>query len=110
MKLSVKNYVLPDTISKKQQLQPDNAMAMLELAHKMAAATAHTFTYGVAYQVNEYTADGTVFDFMAGVRQVMSCSWVQSHIAVNICSGSWCPLHVITDVKWHLKWITMIHF
>ena len=45
-------------------------MAMMELAHKMAEATSHTFSYGVAYQVNDYTADGTVFDYMAGVRKV----------------------------------------
>ncbi len=43
---------------------------MLDLADQMSQAMANKFAYGMAYQVNEYTADGTVFDYMAGVRKV----------------------------------------
>ena len=43
---------------------------MLDLADQMSHATPKQFTYGLAYQLNEYTADGTIFDYMAGVRKV----------------------------------------
>ena len=43
---------------------------MLELADLMSQSMIHKFAYGMAYQLNEYTADGTIFDYMAGVRKV----------------------------------------
>ena len=45
-------------------------MMMLELAKTVAAASKKKFSYGLAYQLNDYTADGTVFDYMAGRRKV----------------------------------------
>ena len=61
---------IPDSLSKKIQRKPTNIEDMLELASKMSAATVHQYTYGLAYQLNEYTADGTIFDYMAGIRRV----------------------------------------
>lgn len=45
---------------------------MMKLGQRMAAAVGSKkpFSYGVAYKINDYTADGTIFDFMAGNRQV----------------------------------------
>ena len=43
---------------------------MLDLAKIIAAASVKKFTYGLAYQLNDYTADGTIFDYMAGKRKV----------------------------------------
>lgn len=43
---------------------------MLGIAQKMSHATSKKFTYGIAYHLNDYTADGTIFDYMAGVRKV----------------------------------------
>ena len=50
--------------------KPDNVDNMLELADQMARHTSTSFKYGIAYQLNDYTADGTSFDYMAGVRKV----------------------------------------
>ena len=55
---------------------------MLDVADRMSHATSVRFTYGVAYQLNEYTADGTIFDFMAGKRKV-SCDEVYDEHASN---------------------------
>lgn len=43
---------------------------MLDVARRMSEASRTRFTYGVAYQINQYTADGTIFDYMAGDRLV----------------------------------------
>ena len=59
-----------DTVSKKTRRRPDNLDSMMELADLMSRATLYRYAYGMAYQLNEYTADGTVFDYMAGVRKV----------------------------------------
>ena len=42
----------------------------MDLAKKMAAATHNSFSYGVGYNINDYPADGAVFDYMAGVKKV----------------------------------------
>lgn len=49
---------------------------MLELAKQMSHATKYDFKYGEGYTLNDYTADGTIFDFMAGVRKV---KWSVAH-------------------------------
>ena len=51
-------------------MRPYNIDAMLEVAHAMSVSTRFKFSYGIAYELNDYTADGTVFDYMSGVRQV----------------------------------------
>ena len=58
---------------------------MLELASKMSAATVHQYTYGLAYQLNEYTADGTIFDYMAGIRRVSSASCLIQILWIFYC-------------------------
>ena len=43
---------------------------MLDLAMELAHCTKYTYKYGEANKLNDYTADGTIFDYMAGVRKV----------------------------------------
>ena len=59
-----------DTASKSSARQPANIDSMLELASIMSRATPNKFTYGLAYKLNDYTADGTIFDYMAGKKKV----------------------------------------
>ena len=67
----INNFIsIVDTVSKKNRSKPPNLSSMLDVADRMSHATSVRFTYGVAYQLNEYTADGTIFDFMAGKRKV----------------------------------------
>ena len=69
-----------DTVSKKNRSKPPNLSSMLDVADRMSHSTSVRFTYGVAYQLNEYTADGTIFDFMAGKRKV---SWLSKKLQNN---------------------------
>ncbi|ELT94089.1 hypothetical protein CAPTEDRAFT_227948 [Capitella teleta] len=59
-----------DTESKSMKRLPENVDKMLELADRMSHSTQSRFTYGLAHQLNEYTADGTIFDYMAGNRKI----------------------------------------
>nr|XP_002737182.2 PREDICTED: zinc carboxypeptidase A 1-like [Saccoglossus kowalevskii] len=59
-----------DSVSKKEKKRPVNHKKQLELAKKMAKATSYRYTHGIAYELNDYEADGTIFDYMAGVRQI----------------------------------------
>ncbi|XP_078000698.1 carboxypeptidase A4-like [Glandiceps talaboti] len=59
-----------DSVSKEEKILPENLDTQLQLAKLMSQVTANTFTYGIAHELNDYAADGTVFDFMAGVRQI----------------------------------------
>ncbi|XP_013379519.1 carboxypeptidase A1 [Lingula anatina] len=59
-----------DTRSKSIHRSPENVAAMLQLASKLSHSTAYKFIYGVANKINQYTADGTIFDYMAGVKKV----------------------------------------
>ncbi|KAI0211736.1 hypothetical protein LSAT2_003412 [Lamellibrachia satsuma] len=59
-----------DSVSKQTRHKPGNLNAMLGIAQKMSHATSKKFTYGIAYHLNDYTADGTIFDYMAGVRKI----------------------------------------
>ena len=43
---------------------------MVQLAEKLSKSVSQRFSYGQAYSLNDYTADGTIFDYMAGVRKV----------------------------------------
>ena len=61
---------VPDSTSRAHNAKPANVEGMLSLAAQMAAAALKPFTFGVAYTLNDYTADGTVFDYMAGSRKV----------------------------------------
>ena len=57
-------------MSKRSQRKPANVDAMMDVASKMSRATSKSFTYNIAYRLNDYLADGTIFDYMAGVRKV----------------------------------------
>ena len=50
--------------------EPENLAEMLFLAKVLSTVTGKTYRYGKAADLNDYTADGTVFDYMAGVRKV----------------------------------------
>ena len=49
---------------------PENVADQLQLAQRIAKSTHKSFTYGVGYDLNDYPADGTIYDYMAGVRKV----------------------------------------
>ncbi|XP_071161918.1 zinc carboxypeptidase-like [Mytilus edulis] len=68
----IKHIYIPfaDTKSKKIGRQVDNFADMLDLAMELSHCTKYTYKYGQAYKLNDYTADGTIFDFMAGVRKI----------------------------------------
>ena len=74
----VDNYFFADSQSKLVRRKPFNIAAMLELADQMSHSTRSKFTYGLAYQLNDYTADGTIFDYMSGVRKVRTLQVKQS--------------------------------
>ncbi|XP_069116886.1 carboxypeptidase T-like [Argopecten irradians] len=59
-----------DTKSKLQNRLPSNVEDMLDLASELSHATKHGYAYGQSYVLNHYTADGTIFDFMAGTRMI----------------------------------------
>ncbi|KAK7477454.1 hypothetical protein BaRGS_00031278 [Batillaria attramentaria] len=59
-----------DTVSKAVRRVPPNYTYLSQLASRLAKATKYTFRYGQAFDLNFYTADGTAFDYMAGVRQI----------------------------------------
>ncbi len=68
----IRQIYLPfaDTQSKRMHRVPDNMENMLKVVKLMSTSTIHRFSYGIAYRLNEYTADGTIFDYMAGVRKI----------------------------------------
>ena len=65
---------ISDSKSKKTKAKPINIDEQLDLAKSMAVATHNSFSYGVGYNINNYPADGTVFDYMAGVQKVGTCA------------------------------------
>ncbi|XP_074648839.1 zinc carboxypeptidase-like [Tubulanus polymorphus] len=68
----IKQIYLPfaDTVSRKTHRVRENDILLKDLAQKISKSTIHELKYGQAYDLNDYTADGTVFDFMAGVRHI----------------------------------------
>ena len=63
-------FFVSDSQSRKLGREPDNLVEMLNLAKLLASVTGQKYEYGKAADLNDYTADGTVFDYMAGVRKV----------------------------------------
>ncbi|KAL5008934.1 hypothetical protein ScPMuIL_014515 [Solemya velum] len=59
-----------DSKSKSTKRKPANSVRMLDLARQLSRCTKHTFKYGQATNINTYSADGTIFDYMAGQRKV----------------------------------------
>ncbi|XP_022256222.1 carboxypeptidase A5-like [Limulus polyphemus] len=58
-----------DSESRRLKRKPTNIELMMKLAKKMAEITEPHFVYGQAFVVNQYTADGTIFDYMAGIKK-----------------------------------------
>eukprot|EP00051_Salpingoeca_urceolata_P026544 m.477695 g.477695 ORF g.477695 m.477695 type:complete len:394 (-) comp20921_c0_seq1:357-1538(-) len=67
----IKQVYVPyaDSISRKTGSSPLYKNLMLAMARRMAQAAAG-FTSGPAETLNTYAADGTVFDYMAGVQKI----------------------------------------
>ncbi|XP_076350835.1 carboxypeptidase A5-like isoform X7 [Tachypleus tridentatus] len=59
-----------DSMSKRLKRKPSNIELMMKLAKEMAEVTDPHFVYGQAFVVNQYTADGTIFDYMAGIKKI----------------------------------------
>lgn len=52
---------------------------MLKFANLLSTSTKFAYQYGKAVALNDYSADGTIFDYMSGVRKVC----VQSGFALD---------------------------
>lgn len=60
-----------DTKSKRIQRKHPNTEAQLQLSSQIWSATAGFFTgLGIVYELNDYTADGTIADYLAGSLDV----------------------------------------
>lgn len=59
-----------DTRSRQRGRVPANLDEMTRLAKELSAATVFKHEYGQAASLNDYTADGTIFDYMAGRRKI----------------------------------------
>jgi len=59
-----------DTKSRRMNRKPQYIEDIMDLASELSTSTTFEYKYGLAYQLNKYTADGTVFDYMAGVKRV----------------------------------------
>ncbi|PIK33128.1 putative carboxypeptidase A1 isoform X1 [Apostichopus japonicus] len=59
-----------DSLSAKEKRLPDNADVQLHLAKRIAHASSQPFQFGVGYVLNPYPADGTIYDYMHGVRKI----------------------------------------
>ena len=70
---------------------------MWELSSRLAVATKYKYRYGKAYDLNFYTADGTAFDYMAGVQKVGCMErWVAERcVCVEMGGGGECVLLVL---------------
>lgn len=68
----IREIYLPfaDSISKKINRKPENLRNMMDLAKRMSEVMTPQFVYGQAAQIVDYPADGTVFDYMAGIRKI----------------------------------------
>lgn len=59
-----------DSKSKRSGRRHFNEASELSLGALIAAAAGPHFDFNVAHILNDYPADGTAFDYMAGVKQV----------------------------------------
>ncbi|WAR19295.1 CBPO-like protein [Mya arenaria] len=68
----IKQIYVPyaDTKSKATNREPENIAEMMKLAEILSTCTSYRYQYGKAADLNDYTADGTVFDYMAGVKHI----------------------------------------
>ncbi|XP_041351999.1 zinc carboxypeptidase-like [Gigantopelta aegis] len=59
-----------DTRSKLTHRIPDNLITLTKLASALSVSTAHKYQFGRTSELTDYTADGTSFDYMAGVKHI----------------------------------------
>lgn len=63
-------YNFADTKSRQLKRVPDNIQEMLRLAAQLSRCTKYKYRFGTSHQLINYTADGTIFDYMAGIQKV----------------------------------------
>lgn len=63
-------YNFADTKSRQLKRVPDNIQGMLRLAAQLSRCTKYKYRFGTSHQLINYTADGTIFDYMAGIQKV----------------------------------------
>ncbi|XP_052769291.1 carboxypeptidase O-like isoform X1 [Mya arenaria] len=68
----IKQIYVPyaDTKSKATNREHENIAELMKLAEILSTCTSYRYQYGKAADLNDYTADGTVFDYMAGVKHI----------------------------------------
>ncbi|XP_030855216.1 carboxypeptidase A1 isoform X1 [Strongylocentrotus purpuratus] len=68
----IKQIYIPfaDSASRKAKIVPVNSIVQLALAEAMSKAGGSSFKYGIGYNLCEYPADGTIYDYMAGVKKI----------------------------------------
>lgn len=68
----IKQIYIPfaDSVSQDAGRKPVNVNEMRRLAHILSNTTVFKYQYGQAMNLNDYSADGTIFDYMAGKRKV----------------------------------------
>ncbi|XP_060559062.1 carboxypeptidase A5-like isoform X1 [Ruditapes philippinarum] len=68
----IKQIYIPfaDSLSQRTGRAPENIKEMLKLAKELSKSTIYKYQYGQAAKLNDYSADGSIFDYMAGRRKV----------------------------------------
>ncbi|XP_048736117.2 carboxypeptidase A5-like isoform X2 [Ostrea edulis] len=59
-----------DTKSLQLKREPDNVQEMLSLASRLSRCSRYNYRYGTSHHLINYTADGTIFDYMAGIKKI----------------------------------------
>jgi len=62
-------------VSRQSGREPYNVQEMVKLAKLLSVSSEFTYQFGKAADLNDYSADGTVFDYMSGRRKV-SCLYL----------------------------------
>lgn len=68
----INHIYIPYSDTKSRQLKrvPDNIQEMLRLAAQLSRCTKYKYRFGTSHQLINYTADGTIFDYMAGIQKI----------------------------------------
>lgn len=71
----IKQIYIPfaDSLSQRTGRAPENIKEMLKLAKELSKSTIYKYQYGQAAKLNDYSADGSIFDYMAGRRKIPFC-------------------------------------
>ncbi|ESO96431.1 hypothetical protein LOTGIDRAFT_159841 [Lottia gigantea] len=101
----IRHIYLPfaDTVSKMSNREPYHIKTMEDLARKLSKSTNHLYKYGKSYELGQYTADGTIFDYMAGKRQIPICLaielWGKENHQGPSCFDEFNPPNTILQIE-----------